>query len=150
MKYLLESSKFNEIDQICRKYGIRDYTLNGDGSIDVDGDVDLSYQGLSELPLKFGIVSGNFYCYGNQLTSLRGAPREVRGDFYCNNNKLTSLRGAPREVGGHFSCSDNQLTSLEGAPGEVGVNFYCHNNQLTSLEGAPGESVPVSIAIIIN
>jgi hypothetical protein len=82
MKYLLESYKFKEIDRICRKYGIKKYTLNGDGSIDVDGDVNLAYEGLSELPLKFGIVSANFYCYGNQLTSLEGAPERVGGDFF--------------------------------------------------------------------
>jgi hypothetical protein len=70
MKCLLESSKFKEIDQICQQYGIENYTLNGDGSIDVDGDVDLAYKSLSELPLKFGIVSGGFYCHNNKLTSL--------------------------------------------------------------------------------
>jgi len=31
-----------EIDSICRKYGIRNYTINPDESIDVDRDVDLS------------------------------------------------------------------------------------------------------------
>jgi hypothetical protein len=133
MKYLIESSKFKEIDQICQQYGIRDYTLNGDGSIDVDGDVNLSFKGLSELPLKFGIVSANFYCNNNQLTSLQGAPREVGGNFYCHFNQLTSLRGAPGEVGGGFYCHNNQLTSLQGAPRVVAVSFSCHNNQLTTL-----------------
>ena len=27
------------IDEICKKYGIENYTINDDGSIDVDGDV---------------------------------------------------------------------------------------------------------------
>jgi hypothetical protein len=42
MKYLIESSTFNEIDQICQQYGIKNYIPNPDGSINVDGDVDLS------------------------------------------------------------------------------------------------------------
>ena len=42
MKYL---KKFNEsvedIDSICKKYGIKNYTINVDGTVDVDGNVDL-------------------------------------------------------------------------------------------------------------
>jgi hypothetical protein len=139
MKYLVESSKFKEIDRICQQYGIKDYTLNGDGSIDVDGDVNLIAKILSKLPVEFGTVSANFYCYDNQLISLRGAPGEVGGNFYCHFNQLTSLRGAPREVGASFYCGNNQLTSLEGAPREVPGDFSCSHNQLTSLRGAPKE-----------
>jgi hypothetical protein len=145
MKYLVESSKFKEIDQICRKYGIKKYTLNGDGSIDVDGDVYLNNRELSKLPLKFGVVSVNFYCYGNRLTTLEGAPREVGANFNCSGNQLISLEGSPREVGAGFYCHYNQLISLEGAPREVGASFYCSYNQLTTLEGAPIE-VPVDFS----
>jgi hypothetical protein len=51
MKYLLESSIFNEIDQICQQYGIWDYTPNPDGSINVDGDVDLIGRDYQNYPL---------------------------------------------------------------------------------------------------
>jgi hypothetical protein len=113
MKYL---KKFNEsledIDSICKKYGIQNYTINGDGTVDVDGNVDIFKRNLSKLPLKFGRVTGN---------------------FYCHSNKLTTLEGCPKEVGGSFHCSDNKLTTLEGCPKEVGYNFYCHNNQITII-----------------
>jgi hypothetical protein len=152
MKYLkkyrlFESVNEEEIHDICKKYGIENYTINRDGSIDVDGDVDLYDKGLTKLPLTFNRVSGDFYCYDNQLTSLRGAPLSVGGYFYCNDNQLTSLRGAPKEVGtekpGDFNCSYNQLTNLEGAPmgirgsntRSVGGYFYCKYNKLTSLKG---------------
>jgi hypothetical protein len=36
-------------------------------------------------------VDSNFCCHNNQLTSLRGAPREVGGDFNCRNNPLPQL-----------------------------------------------------------
>ena len=127
-----------EIHNICNEYNITNYTINRDGSIDVDGDVNLSYMELTEIPLKFNKVRGCFYCYGNKLTSLEGSPERVGGNFSCYNNQLTSLIGSPKEVGGYFSCSNNnQLTSLEGSPKEVGGGFYCHNNQLTTLEGCP-------------
>ena len=87
--------------------------------------------------INFGKITGNFNCYGLDLTSLKGAPTEVGEDFYCHKNFLTSLEGAPQTVGRDFDCSYNQLTSLKGAPQTVGRDFNCFSNQLTSLEGAP-------------
>ena len=87
--------------------------------------------------INFGKITGNFNCYGLDLTSLKGAPTEVGEDFYCHKNFLTSLEGAPQTVGRDFNCSENQLTSLKGAPKTVGRDFNCFSNQLTSLEGAP-------------
>ena len=87
--------------------------------------------------INFGKITGNFNCYGLDLTSLKGAPTEVGEDFYCHKNLLTSLEGAPQTVGRDFDCSYNQLTSLKGAPQTVGGWFDCRNNQLTSLKGAP-------------
>jgi len=139
LKHLKLFESFNDIETTCRKYGITNYTINPDGSIDVNGDVELYGKGLTKLPLKFGKVTGDFYCGHNQLTTLEGGPREVGGYFYCNYNKLTTLDGSPKEVGGGFYCINNQLTTLEGGPQEVGGGFYCSYNQLTTLEGAPRE-----------
>jgi hypothetical protein len=121
---------FSEIDIICKKYDIENYTINPDGTVDVDGDVNLSRMNLKFIPLKFGRVSGNFWCVRNELTTLDGAPKEVGGDFSCSSNKLTTLDGAPKVVGVSFACSYNQLTTIEGAPKEVGVGFYCSYNPL--------------------
>jgi len=141
MKHLKLFENFNksEIDDICKKYGIRNYIINPDGSIDVDGDINLVNINLIKLPLKFNIVSGEFDCRGNKLTSLEGCPKEVGGDFSCYANQLTSLEGCPKEVGGYFDCANNQLTSLIGCPKEVGGYFSCTTNQLTSLEGGPSK-----------
>jgi hypothetical protein len=109
------------------------------GLVDLQGDFDCSREGLNDLlGIRFGKAPWNFYCNGNSLTSLEGAPQTVGGDFFCNDNRLTSLSGAPETVGGGFTCSYNNLTSLEGAPQTVDRNFYCHGNKLTSLKGAPG------------
>jgi len=137
-----------DIHSMCKKYGIKNYTINEDGTVDVDGNVDLHIKGLNrpqryraselkELPLKFGKVSGDFSCSIHKLTNLSGAPLEVGGYFSCSNNQLESLEGSPEKVGGKFYCNDNQLTSLEGAPRKVGGDFLCSHNKLTSLEGAP-------------
>ena len=129
-----------EIREICKEYNIENYTINSDGSIDVDGDVDLSWRGtLERLPLIFNKVKGGFYCNVNKLTSLKGCPKEVGDTFNCSENLLTSLEGCPIKVDGYFDCSENLLTSLEGCPKEVGDTFNCSKNKLTSLKGCPKE-----------
>ena len=76
-------------------------------------------------------VDGDFDCSSESLTDLKGIKfGEVSGVFYCRNNRLTSLEGAPQSVDGMFSCSNNQLTSLEGAPQTVRI-FYCNDNPVS-------------------
>jgi hypothetical protein len=133
----IQEIKMGVISGICEKYGIKNYIINDDGTVDVDGDVDLSDKKLTIIPLRFGKVSGNFYCHDNKLTSLEGCPKWVGGYFACSFNQLTSLKGGPEFVGGNFSCCYNKLTSLEGAPKVVGGDFYCYCNKLTTLEGFP-------------
>jgi hypothetical protein len=89
----------------------------------------------------FGKVSGTFYLtLCDNLTSLEGAPQNVRGPFVCSFcNNLKSLEGAPQKVAGIFSCRYcRSLTSLKGAPQDtVGGFDCCMCDSLTSLEGAP-------------
>ena len=127
-----------DIDSICKKFGIKNYTINEDSTIDVDGNVNLYDKGLTKLPLKFGKVSGYFDCSDNQLKSLEGDPLSVGGHFSCGDNQLTSLSGAPLSVGRDFSCFNNQLKSLEGSPLSVGSDFNCSYNKLKSLSGISG------------
>lgn len=104
----------------------------------IQGDVDLSFNGLSELPdLSHVQVLGCFNCSGNRLSHLMGAPQHVKGHFYCAWNRLTCLKGAPRQVGGNFNCAGNRLTDLREGPLQVGGHFNCAENNLTSLKGAP-------------
>ena len=106
-------------------------------TVKVTGDVDLSELCLTKIPINFTEVNGYFWCWGNKLTSLEGAPKEVGEDFFCHANKLTYLVGAPKYVGVNFICSSNQLNSLVGGPTKVGFNFYCSDNPLESTKGKP-------------
>ena len=111
------------ISLICKQYGINNYTINDDGSIDVNGYVNLINKGLTELPLTFNKVSGYFTCSNNQLTSLKGCPRWVGGNFYCTYNNLTSLEFGPDYVGGGFYCIYNNLTD-NYCDSEISGLFY--------------------------
>lgn len=133
MTYTKESFTEKEIHTICKHYNIKNYTINSDMSIDVDGGVRLYSIGLTELPLKFNRVIGNFECSGNRLTTLKGCPNYV-GGFLCESNKLTTLKYAPKEVDGDFHITSNILTSLKYLPEYIGGDLYCTDNKLTSLQ----------------
>ena len=98
--------------EICKRYGIKNYTINSDGSIDVDENVNLQYKSLEELPLRFRNVSGYFYCNSNKLTSLEGSPKSVGGDFNCQLNKIKSFEGFPKHIGGNFYCDRNPIYEI--------------------------------------
>jgi hypothetical protein len=112
MKYLKLFEGYqseSEVREICDKYGIENWSINSDGLVDVQGDVYLYKQlfpsvGLTELPLQFGKVTGDFDCSNTRLTTLKGDPHRVGGRFDCDMNNLTSLEFCPLSVGGDFWC----------------------------------------------
>ena len=126
------------IHAVCKKYNIVNYVIN-DYIVDVDGDVNFYSIQLTKIPLVFNIVSGNFDCSSNKLTTLEGSPQSVGGNFDCSFNQLTTLKGSPKEVGRDFKCNYNHLTTLEGGPKEVGGHFDCDSNKLITLLGSPKE-----------
>ena len=130
MRYLKLFESFENIDEICKKYRIENYTINSDGSIDVDQHVDLSVENLKKLPLKFNKVDGWFNCNFNMMKSLEGSPIEVNGDFNCVGNELTSFKFAPRIIRGDFYCSSNYIKTFEYFPSFVKDIFNCVENPI--------------------
>ena len=96
-----------EIKSWCDEIKIRDYTINDNGEIDVDGSVWLDKKDFKELPYKFGSVSDYFSLSGNtSLISLKNCPDFVGDSFACDFcSKLGSLEGCPRKVMGSFFCN---------------------------------------------
>jgi hypothetical protein len=111
------------IKKICKRYDIENYTINPDGTIDVYGDVNLSFYDLTELPLTFNKITGCFDCDYNQLTTLKGSPKCVGDSFYCSHNRLTSLEFGPDYVDELFYCIYNDLTD-NYSDTEIGGSFY--------------------------
>ena len=109
MKYLKLFESFEDIDEICKQYNIKNYTINPDGSIDVDGKVNLYLSGLTKLPLKFNKVNGYFNCSRNNLTSFKFAPKIIRGEFNCNCNNIKSFEYFPNFVKDNFFCINNPI-----------------------------------------
>ena len=131
MKYLKLFESFVDINEIlCKKYKIRDYTLNIDNSIDVHHGVIISDWSLEKLPIKFNKVYGVFYCDSIGLKTLEGVPVEVNGDFYCDHNELVSFQFAPKIIRGDFICSNNNIKTFEYFPNFVKNSFLCYNNPI--------------------
>ena len=129
-----------EVIRRLKTFKIQNYTINDDLTVDVSGDVELWFNKLKNIPVRFGKVSGNFLIQGNLfLESLEGSPTYVGGTFNCSRNKLTSLSFGPKQVGGNYFAMHCLLTSLEGMPLEVGGSVALEHNKLPTLKGAPRE-----------
>ena len=127
-----------DIHKLCKKYHIKNYTINNDMSIDVDGNVSyLHNRNLTEIPLNFNRVKGDFDCSDNKLKSLKGAPNYVGVSFNCEHNELTSLIGCPKIVKDTFICNNNNLVSLDYCPDKLNGHFFCNDNNIKTLKNGP-------------
>ncbi len=115
-----------EIHRICKEYDIKNYTINPDGSIDVDGDVELGALNLNKIPLKFNNVSGYFNISSNNITSLEGFPKEVGDSVHCSYNKISTFEYFPNKINTNIYMYNNPLESLEGFYGDYD-KLYCDN-----------------------
>jgi hypothetical protein len=113
------------------KRKITQYMINSDLTVDVNTSVDLRPEGrnglgekLTHIPIQFGVVSGNFNCSDNDLTSLSGAPHYVGNNFHCLSNKIESYEYLPKKVGGNLIC-DGKIDIKDLLTIEVGGQF-CH------------------------
>lgn len=118
-------------------YDITSYSVNKDLSVDVSIDVYLVDMELSEIPVKFNRVEGNFDCSKNNLKSLKNCPNYVKGNFSCNNNNVTNLDYLPTNIGKDINISVNSIISLKGSPEVVHGDFVCYGNKIESLLYSP-------------
>ncbi len=138
-KFLIEAIDKDAIIDAFRK----DFTFKGKLSVSDDGTVNLGAcqkrdgRFFSQLPVKFGSVSGDFSCISAGLESLAGCPTSVRKDFVCTGNKLKNLIGCPASIGGNLICVGSGLRSLEGCPEIIHGEFTCSRNNLVSLQHGP-------------
>ena len=59
-----------EVNAWLQSMKLDDYQINDDLTVDCDYEVNLSDNGLTELPVQFGSVGGVFVICDNQLTGL--------------------------------------------------------------------------------
>jgi len=132
MKYIqsynesLLSVRKKLIDDVCKKYNIRNYNINDDLSVDVADDVDLVGRKMTKIPLKFGQIEGLFDCSHNKLTTLIGCPKIVGWEVIFDNNLLTHLDYYPERCM-LLSLNKNKITNLN----ELSSIYTVENNTLS-------------------
>lgn len=127
----------NEQITWCNKYIRNDkWKLNENGRVDVQGNVIISNKNLSEIPVNFGYVTGDFSIYKNNLKNLRGCPVEVGGKFFCGLNPFETLEGCPKEIGGNFNAYGIPYSFIKDNIKYIpNVNiYYDYNRKLFSDE----------------
>ena len=133
----------NEIETRLKNANIRKYEISEDGIVNVPDEISTEFSNFrrnlmtstGKLKIRLGKVKG---FYGYKLASLEGCPKEVNYFDIYDCPKLTSLKGAPEEVRGN--CVINKcplIKSLEGCPSYVGGKLSVDGRWLESLKGAP-------------
>jgi hypothetical protein len=98
--------------------GVRNYKLNSDFTIDTDLDViaverpELFPNGRFPDYIRFN-SSGSFDIDDCGIVSLVGCPKKVNGYFSCQMNEITDLKGFPKEVRECVYCFGNKAEFTE-------------------------------------
>ncbi len=138
MKFIKDIKNFG-LSRKLKDFGVTEYALNEDGSVDINENIYLNGRRLNKIPFKSNRVNGYFDISRNQLTSLKNCPKYISDKFDCSLNGLISLEFGPEYVGKGYWCCHNKLETLKGCVSEVYGNFHCFKNKLTSLEFCPME-----------
>lgn len=114
----------------------------GNVYIDVEGDVTIMDEEITEIPINFGVISGNYIINGcSSLESIRDEdcyPFAVLGSFTCSNcPQLESGDGSPCMVFGDFICKG--CSSLEdlGTVQAIGGNLDIRGTDIDEDDISP-------------
>lgn len=86
-------------------------------NFEINSYLDLHGMKLTKLPDMHTVtIRGSFYCSGNELQNLKGAPRTIIRDVSFSANPLTSLYGMPRNIYGKIYLRDTRLNAKSFVP----------------------------------
>lgn len=125
VKYQKKLNK-KQIQRWLDKHEIKNYTINDDLTVDVNGDVFLFGCQLRIIPFKFGVINGFFDCSNNHIRDSNFFPIWVGDYFDCSDNKLIELNSRLTFVGKWFDCRWNNIKSIDNIEDKcnIGGVFY--------------------------
>ena len=139
MKHIKLFENFDKksfIDEFCFENYIKNYTINEDGSIDVNDNVALQFTNLNgKLPIKFNMVQGYFRAISCNLTTLEGFPEYVGGELDFSKNEIKSFEYTPKHVNGNYICDGNKISEIDEFIKDVKINgtFFAKDNLIENL-----------------
>jgi hypothetical protein len=116
----------DKIENWLYLHKIKNFIIQDDLTVNVNGDVNLKDCHLSILPIQFGIVLGSFNISDNYLKTLKGSPIEVGEDFSFDSNKIKSFKYAPQKVGKLIYAVDNPIYKIK----KEEFNIQCEEIEL--------------------
>lgn len=137
MKNLISQDEMNHIHELCGQNGIKNYSINSDGSVDVHGDVNLRGDDLEWLPIPFNIVHGSFDISNNRIYEFHNFPKEIKSDLLAMQNMFESFSGFETKVGGSIIFSNNRIRSVKGLPNEIYGALDLSENNIVFMDGIP-------------
>ena len=101
------------VTMMCHKHGIKNYKINEDLSIDVVGPVGFDSTNITQIPIKFNEVTGQFFLRNNpNLLTLKNAPNKC-GNFQCfYNPELMDTNDEPKQFD-YISYFDNPKSNKQ-------------------------------------
>ncbi len=79
-----------QISDFLFDLNIQRFKINDNFDVDIHESISLQGMGLTELPFKFGSISGYFDCYNNKLTDLGYLPKVINKSIDFRFNDLIS------------------------------------------------------------
>jgi hypothetical protein len=61
-----------KIIELCEELNLYDYHVNDDGTVDVENTVVIYNKKITQIPINFGVVGGDFIIRETCITSLKG------------------------------------------------------------------------------
>lgn len=140
-----------DIEKWLKKMNIKNYFIYKNLTVDVLSDVLLSNKELSFLPFQFLSIQGDFDVSYNQLTSLKGSPKNIKYEFNCSHNLLTSLEKGPKVAKSAYDCSNNQITTFfqESEALEIKTNnLLIYDNLIENLTSKEIEKIDTHLICV--
>lgn len=127
------SSKI-EIKNWLDNIGIKNYHINDDLTVDVNGNVNLNDKNLNKIPIQFGIVKGCFFSVNNTLDSLKGLPKEIHGFLALKNTNITivDINNLPMYVSSFILIENKQNQPIKSEKGSI-LECLSHKTILVNL-----------------
>lgn len=121
-----------EVKKMCKNFGIEEYLINDDLSIDVYNHFRFPIGGQAYIPLNFNEITGNFTFRHSSLKSLKGCPKIIGGSLDVSWNNLRSFEDGPNEIKRNLICNTNNIKTLKGFP-KVNGKINIKDNSVYSL-----------------
>jgi hypothetical protein len=147
--------KLTTEEQFLAYLGIKEYEIDGD-KINVNGSVDMRLKFKSIVPIRFGVVTGDFSCNSNYLKNFANFPKEIGGSLAATGNLFQSLAGLshisvgksiilshnknifqtvglPKRIEGTLDLSFCSIGILNNFPTYIGEDLILNNNLLRTM-----------------